>query len=70
MGIFFLAMSIGQTVGPITSGRIADILTLDWAFYLMALAGLLGAVSFFWLTREKTMVKDENVQGLEEGAYR
>ena len=52
MSIFFLAMSIGQAVGPIISGGIADWLDINSVFYFGAGIGLTGTVLFLWYTRK------------------
>ncbi len=52
MSIFFLAMSIGQAVGPIISGGIADLLNVDSVFYFGAIIGLIGTALFIWFTRQ------------------
>ncbi len=51
MGLFFLAMGIGMTLGPIISGGIADWVNLDSVFYFGAIMGLIGTVLFAWFTR-------------------
>ncbi len=52
MGLFFLAMGIGMTLGPIISGGIADWVNLDSVFYFGAIMGLIGTVLFAWFTRQ------------------
>ncbi|MFC1864969.1 MFS transporter [Chloroflexota bacterium] len=51
MGIFFLAMGVGQAVGPIMSGVIADWLDINSVFYFGAVLGLIGTSLFIWFTR-------------------
>jgi len=52
MSIFFLAMAVGQALGPIVSGGIADWLNVKSVFYFGAAFGLAGTVLFIWFTRK------------------
>jgi len=52
MSIFFLAMGIGQAIGPIMSGAIADWLNLDYVFYVGAALSIIGTILFGWFTRQ------------------
>ncbi len=52
MSIFFMANSIGMTVGPIVSGGIADWFNVGSVFYFGAIAGLIGTALFAWFTRQ------------------
>jgi len=51
MSVFFLAMGIGQAVGPIMSGAIVDWLNLNSVFYIGAVLGVIGAILFGWFAR-------------------
>jgi len=51
MSIFFLAMAIGQAIGPIISGVIADYLSINAVFYTGAILGGIGTLLFIWFTR-------------------
>jgi len=51
MSIFFLAMGVGQAIGPIMSGAIADWLNLDSVFYIGAGLGIIGTFLFGWFAR-------------------
>lgn len=51
MSIFFLAMGIGQAIGPIISGGIADWLNINSVFYFGGVIGLIGTILFIWFTR-------------------
>ncbi len=51
MSLFFLAMAIGQAIGPILSGGIADWLNINSVFYFCTAIGLVGTALFFWFTR-------------------
>ncbi len=52
MSIFFLAMGIGMTLGPIASGLISDWLDINSVFYFGAIVGFIGTGLFAWLTRQ------------------
>jgi len=52
MSIFFLAMGIGMTLGPITSGLIHDWFDINSVFYFGAIVGFIGTGLFAWLTRQ------------------
>jgi MFS family permease len=51
MTIFMLAMQIGNGVGPIALGGLADVLGLVSVFYSASLLMFLGLVIFLWLIR-------------------
>ncbi len=53
MGAFAMAFSIGMAAGPIISGGIVDLTSVQSAFYFAAAAGLLGTVLFAWLSRQQ-----------------
>ena len=51
MAIFFMAMSIGMTIGPIISGVIVDLVDINSTFYFAAVMGAVGTGLFIWFTR-------------------
>ena len=51
MSLFFLALAIGLTIGPILSGGIAEWLNIDMVFYVCAGIVIAGTALFFWFTR-------------------
>jgi len=52
MSVFFLAMGIGMTLGPIISGLIHDWFDINSVFYFGAVVGLMGTGLFAWFTRQ------------------
>jgi len=52
MSVFFLAMSIGQAIGPLVTGGIVDLFDVNSAFYFGGILGLIGTFLFFIFTRE------------------
>ena len=52
MSVFFLAMSVGQAVGPLMTGVIVDLLDVNSAFYFGGVLGLIGTSLFYVFTRE------------------
>ena len=51
MGIFAMAFSIGMAIGPLLSGVIADLVSINSVFYFGAIMGLIGTGLFIWFTR-------------------
>ena len=51
MGAFAMAFSIGMAVGPLLSGVIADLVSINSVFYFGAIMGLIGTGLFVWFTR-------------------
>jgi MFS family permease len=52
MALFMMAMQIGNGLGPIMLGGIADWLGIESTFYSAAIILLLGIAAFIWLTRK------------------
>lgn len=56
-GAFATSLSVGQVLGPLAFGAIADLLKLTDAFYIGGIIGLVGSVmSYLLLRREKRSV--------------
>ena len=53
LGVFAMAFSIGMAIGPLLGGFMADTVNLNSAFYLGAVAGLIGTVLLVWFTRHE-----------------
>lgn len=53
MTYFMMAMQIGNGIGPIILGYIADALSLSWAFYIAALCLAISSVLFFFMVKDK-----------------
>ena len=51
MTLFMLAMHLGNGIGPIGLGSVADWLGLEWAFYAAAVCMAAGVVLFAWMSR-------------------
>jgi len=51
IALFTLGMSIGQAVSPLLAGVIADLVNINWVFYLGAFTALMGVALFIWFTR-------------------
>jgi DHA1 family multidrug resistance protein-like MFS transporter len=51
MALFMMAMQIGNGVGPILLGGIADFMGVGSSFYAAAIILLLGVVAFIWFSR-------------------
>ena len=51
MSVFFMAMMLGGATGPIISGGIHDLISIDWVFYFGAIMGIIGTALFTWFTR-------------------
>jgi MFS transporter, DHA1 family, multidrug resistance protein len=51
MTMFMMAMQIGNGIGPIILGRIADDMGLDSVFHTAALCTVLGVALFAWMVR-------------------
>jgi DHA1 family multidrug resistance protein-like MFS transporter len=51
MALFMMAMQIGNGVGPIVLGSIADFMGLESAFYAAAIIMALGVAAFIWFSR-------------------
>ena len=45
-------MSVGMAVGPIVSGGISDVLSVDAVFYFGAIMGGTSTGLFVWFTRD------------------
>jgi DHA1 family multidrug resistance protein-like MFS transporter len=52
MTYFMMAMRLGNGIGPIVLGFIADLISLDWAFYSAAIALLISSVIFFFMIKD------------------
>ena len=53
LGMFAMAFSIGMAVGPLLSGFMVDLVSIDSAFYLGAGAGVIGTSLLVWFTRHQ-----------------
>ena len=51
MSVLFLAMGIGMASGPVMSGGIAELLSVNTVFYIAAALSLIGITLFGWFTR-------------------
>jgi MFS family permease len=51
MAAITIALSIGMALGPILSGAIVDLVSINAAFYFSASLALVGAGLFMWFTR-------------------
>jgi DHA1 family multidrug resistance protein-like MFS transporter len=51
MALFMMAMQIGNGVGPIVLGGIADFMGIESSFYAAAIILLLGIAAFIWFSR-------------------
>lgn len=51
IAIFTMAMSIGMAIGPIASGLIADMVSINSVFYFGAAVTFAGISFFIWFTR-------------------
>ena len=51
MTMFMMAMQIGNGIGPVALGGVADWLGLDSAFYTAAICTAAGVVLFAWMVR-------------------
>lgn len=50
-GAFTASISVGQIFGPVSFGAMTDVLSIQWAFYLGGIIGLLGTVGAYWYLR-------------------
>jgi MFS family permease len=53
MAILAMAFSIGMAVGPLLGGVIADLISLNSAFYFGAAFGVIGTILFIWFAQQK-----------------
>ena len=53
MAVITIALSIGMALGPILSGAIVDLASINAAFYFSASLALVGAGLFMWFTRSR-----------------
>ena len=51
IALFYIAFSIGMTIGPLLAGMIADFADINSVFYFAAAMGLTGTSLFIWFTR-------------------
>jgi DHA1 family multidrug resistance protein-like MFS transporter len=61
MTTYMMAMQVGNSVGPIGLGALADVLGLSSAFYATALASLLGMGVFLFLVRPRAQTSSVRV---------
>jgi DHA1 family multidrug resistance protein-like MFS transporter len=54
MTVLTMSMQVGNGIGPIMLGGVANLLGLASTFYAAAIFMLLGAVFFLWLVRKRT----------------
>jgi dipeptide/tripeptide permease len=54
MTMFMLAMSVGNSIGPVALGGIADWLGLESAFYAAAICMVAGVVVFAFMIRDSS----------------
>jgi DHA1 family multidrug resistance protein-like MFS transporter len=52
MTCFMMAMQVGNGIGPIALGFVADCVSLDWAFYSAAIALFISSVIFFFTIKD------------------
>jgi DHA1 family multidrug resistance protein-like MFS transporter len=52
MTYFMMAMRLGNGIGPIVLGFVADYISLDWAFYSAAIALFVSSVIFFFMIKD------------------
>jgi DHA1 family multidrug resistance protein-like MFS transporter len=52
MTYFMMAMQVGNGVGPIALGFVADCVSLDWAFYSAAIALFIGSFIFLFTIKD------------------
>lgn len=50
-GAFTASLSVGQVLGPITFGAVVDVFSIQWAFYLGGVVGLVGTAGAYWYLR-------------------
>jgi len=50
--MFMLAMHIGNSIGPVVLGGVADWLDLEFTFYGAAISMAIGVWLFAWLIRD------------------
>ncbi len=62
MGIFMMAMSLGNAIGPIMGGAIADLTNIDSVFYVAAGMAVIGTGLFVWFTRRARLSQTDNTQ--------
>lgn len=48
MGVFNMAMSIGEVIGPLLGGLLMDTIGLDSVFFVAGMAGIVGTSLFIW----------------------
>jgi len=51
IAVYTMAMHIGWAIGPILSGGIADLISVNSVFYFIAGVGLIGISLFAWFTK-------------------
>ncbi len=51
MTMYMMAMQVGNGIGPIVLGSIADWFSLEWVFYTAAVCMAIGIVLFMWMIR-------------------
>jgi len=54
MTMFMMAMHVGNGIGPIALGGMADLLGLESAFYTAAACMAAGIILFAWMVRSST----------------
>jgi len=58
-GAFTTSLSVGQVLGPLAFGAIADLFQLDYAFYIGGIVGLAGSVISYILLRKAANLPPE-----------
>lgn len=53
-GVFTTSLSVGQVLGPLSFGLIADFMRLSDAFYFGGIVGLLGSIGSYILLRRRS----------------
>jgi MFS family permease len=53
MTYFMMAMQIGNGIGPIILGYIADSFSLPWVFYVAGFVLLISTVLFYFMVKDK-----------------
>jgi MFS transporter, DHA1 family, multidrug resistance protein len=51
-GSFNASNNMGNVIGPITAGIVMDAININYAFYLIAASFIIGAVLFYYFSRE------------------
>jgi DHA1 family multidrug resistance protein-like MFS transporter len=52
MTYFMMAMQVGNSIGPIALGFVADQVSLHWAFYSAAIALFISSLMFFFIIKD------------------